>query len=145
MYDFRRIAPDEKYTIPEVYEQLGDASCDSIIICENKTFDTPTGTVDGIITEDELNSISERRLFEYYKRLKEAPGAFLWNGVAEVDDSDDWNYYGIRYNNNELDFVRLGGYGISYVSDYSKSDMITKDLFIEVSSWFPFIPNSYEY
>ena len=104
LYDFRQIAPDETYEIPDVYERLEEAVCLEIPSSEYSSQEQS-------ITISGQGVISHEILIEQYKKL------LMVNQESPYDEHEsladmiqgDYNLYGIRcdINNKEKEFVLL--------------------------------------
>lgn len=138
MFDFRNIAPDEIYEVPDVYDRLEEAVCSEInpsMYYDEEQFEKER------ITEDELGTVSEEELIEYYKQL------LLIDSDADLVDHvpitvviGDYRVYGITNNyNGEKEFTLLGGYSHDYHSEHSIIN--AEQLYSELMSLFPELPD----
>ena len=109
MYDFRNIAPDEIYEIPDVYDRLEEATCSEL------DFRGGFGNSENI-TENDMVTVSEDELSEYYKKfLLATENAEYINLVAITMDIGNYMYYGVKNNaNGEKECVLLYGQGVGY-------------------------------
>ena len=140
MYDFRNIAPDETYEIPDVYDRLEEATCERLILKEGFWYSENGLEKDGIIEKDELNRLSVNDLIDLYLRLKLAENAIYYI-EPEVDDMPSKTYYGIRNaDDNKKQIVVLGGVGSNYLYTYEENNKVTEELLYEIFSLFPYIP-----
>ena len=119
MYNFRSIAPDEIYDIPDVYDRLEEAVCSEI--------DFSLYNTDGyLITENDLTAVSESTVTEYYKELLQINGtAVKRDSGVRYDDPEHptghYKYYGIKYDeNNDRQCILLYGNGEGYSYYYNK-------------------------
>ncbi len=141
MYDFRSIAPDETYEIPDVYDRLEEATCDRLVLGDNVYINKDDGKENGIVEEDELPHISEDMLIDCYKRLKLTNGAFCDTDIIPLDENSYYAYYGIRQTGDKREIVIIGGGSSEYVYRAKSSDDILNELCHDVSfDIFPYIP-----
>ena len=107
LYDFRQIAPDETYKIPDVYDRLEEAVCSEIHSSEYSSQEQS-------ITISGQGIISNKTLIEQYKKL------LMVNQESPYDEHESladmvqgsYNLYGIRCNTNkEKEIVLLYGGG----------------------------------
>lgn len=134
MYDFRNIAPDEIYELPDVYDRLEEATCSELDL----SYEFYSLECDPI-TSDDLHVVPKDKLLECYKNL------LIVNGDAEytqkeffIEDYGIYRYYGIRTNENgEKEFILLFGWGVDH--NYLNSDPLSIDiyenLFCEIPEW----------
>lgn len=121
MYDFRNIAPDEIYEVPDVYDRLEEAVCSEI--------DFKPYSKDGFLfTENELTAVSESTVTEYYKELLQINGtAVKWDSGFRYDDPEHptghYRYYGIKYDEHgDRQCILLCGHGEGYSYYYKDSN-----------------------
>ncbi len=132
LYDFRKIAPDEIYDIPDVYDRLEEATCSEV----HYFADDPNSSV--ILSKDDLSKISEEELLEYYKKLLSVNGTTIDNSSGYVLDSiiGNYSFYGIKNNDNgEREIIFLSGYSERY--NYDNSDPKASELLEGLSYIFP--------
>ena len=107
LYDFRQIAPDETYEIPDVYDRLEEAVCSGISSSEYSSQEQS-------ITISGQGIISNETLIEQYKKL------LIVNQESQYEEHESladmvqgsYNLYGIRCNTNkEKEIVLLYGGG----------------------------------
>ena len=124
MYDFRKIAPDEMYEIPDVYDRLEEATCSELI------FKTHWANSENI-TESDMISITQEELVEYYQKLLLVTGESEYIELVPVDMiTGDYRYYGISNNpNGEKECILLHGNGNDHI--YRSDDIYIN----EISSW----------
>ncbi|MBD5146501.1 MAG: hypothetical protein HDT21_11435 [Ruminococcus sp.] len=119
MYDFRNIAPDEIYEVPDVYDRLEEAVCSEI---DFKLYSKH----ENVFTEKDLVIIPENKLIEYYKELLQINGtAVKRDSGVRYDDPEHptghYKYYGIKYDeNNDRQCILLYGNGEGYSYYYNK-------------------------
>ncbi|MDE5577634.1 MAG: hypothetical protein K2J11_09635 [Oscillospiraceae bacterium] len=121
MYDFRNIAPDEIYEVPDVYGRLEEAVCSEI--------DFSLYNIDGyLFTENDLTAVSESTVTEYYKELLQINGTVVkWDSGVVYDDPEHptghYRFYGIKYDEHgDRQCILLYGYGESYKYYYKDSN-----------------------
>ena len=121
MYDFRKIAPDEMYEIPDVYDRLEEATCSELI------FKTNSSNSENI-TESDMISISQEELVEYYQKLLSVAGEAEYDERVKADwIIGDYRYYGIKNNQNgEKEFILLYGHGNDH--RYQSDDLNIEEL-----------------
>lgn len=125
MYDFRNIAPDEIYEIPDVYDRLEEAVCSEI---DFKLY----SKYENVFTEKDLVTIPENKLIEYYNELLQINGTVIKQDFGVVYDDPEfptghYNYYGIKYDEHgDRQCILLYGYGESYSFCYK--DLNTDNL-----------------
>lgn len=124
MYDFRNIAPDEIYEIPDVYDRLEEATCSEL------DFRGGFGNSENI-TESDMVTVPKDELSAYYKKLllitKEAERIDL---IAITMDIGNYMFYGVTNNaNGEKECILLFGNGVDY--HYKSEDAYTE----EVANW----------
>ena len=119
MYNFRSIAPDEIYDIPDVYDRLEEAVCSEI---DFKLY----SKYENVFTEKDLVIIPENKLIEYYKELLQINGtAVKRDSGVRYDDPEHptghYKYYGLKYDeNNDRQCILLYGNGEGYSYYYNK-------------------------
>ena len=119
MYNFRSIAPDEIYDIPDVYDRLEEAVCSEIDFSLYSKYEN-------VFTEKDLVIIPENKLIEYYKELLQINGtAVKRDSGVRYDDPEHptghYKYYGIKYDeNNDRQCILLYGNGEGYSYYYNK-------------------------
>lgn len=139
MFDFREIAPDEIYDIHDVYDRLEEVTYDGLYFRKH-------GEILGKkkISEDDLNTLSEEKLIEYYKRLLLIEGDAEYV-VKKIGRDAGWGYYnlyGIKNNNNgEKECIIL--WGDEDNSEYKHSNPDAKEIYRELVlyNFFPDLPH----
>ncbi|MDE5992797.1 MAG: hypothetical protein K2G87_07070 [Oscillospiraceae bacterium] len=133
MYDFRNIAPDEIYDIPDVYDRLEEATCSEIY------FDA--WSIPNVITNDDLPKISREELVVLYQKLLMTNENAESTNVMSLDlGLGDRIIYGVkRTQGNGEEFVVIGGDGEDYV--LNSSDPIASELLKKAYDLFPDIPD----
>ena len=130
MFDFREIAPDEIYDIPDVYGRLEEVTYDGLYIRKNgKAFEK-------IISEDNLKSLSEDELIGYYKQLLliEGDAKYFERSICNDSGAGEYKLYGIKKNHNgEKKCILLWGGGSE--SDYKHSDPDAKKIYSELVTY----------
>ena len=132
MYDFRTIAPDEIYDIPDVYGRLEEATCSEIY------FDA--WSIPNVIKNDDLPKISSEELTVLYQKLLMInENAELTNVISLDLDLGDTRVYGVkRTQSNNEELIVIGGDGEDYVlnnSNPTASELLEKAYYL-----FPDIP-----
>ncbi|MDE6745968.1 MAG: hypothetical protein K2J72_04925 [Oscillospiraceae bacterium] len=137
MYDFRNIAPDEMYELPDVYDRLEEATCSEIIFLGMWSYKYSFTEEKA---KEELVSIPKDELIEYYKKLLSVTGEAEYKDLVKVDcDFGDFRFYGIRNNENgERECILVGGSGDDYM--YDSEDEYIKELYYWTDKKFPTIP-----
>ncbi len=132
LFDFREIAPDEVYDVRDVYDRLEEAGCERLEPRSGMHYEFL------LITENNLNHLSQEEMTEYYKRL------LLINGNAEYIE---WGYtldsyggyykfYGIKGHDNQVkECILLLGYGTD--SEYKHSNPDARDMYADFIRIFP--------
>ena len=136
MYDFREIAPNEIYEIPDVYDRLKEVTCSTIDYELKYISKTET------ITEKELGILTKDELIQYYNDL------LLINGKIEYNEKDPlpehtghYKYYGVKNNDSgDKEFILLYGFGRDY--EYFNSDQRADELLLKIVHQFPDVPLS---
>ncbi|MCH5194005.1 MAG: hypothetical protein J1F11_08600 [Oscillospiraceae bacterium] len=133
MFDFREIAPDEIYEIYDVYDRLEEVTYDGLYFRKH-------GEVLGKkkISEDDLNTLSEEKLIEYYKRLLliEGDAEYIkWDTIL-TDGRGDYKFYGIKgIDNGTKECILLCGDGAG--SEYKHSNTDARDMYRDFRRIFP--------
>ena len=124
MYDFRNIAPDEIYEVPDIYDRLEEATCSEL------DFRGSWENSDNI-TENDMVTVSEDELSEYYKKFLLATGETEYIDLVPITmEIGHYMYYGVKNNaNGEKECVLLFGHGVGY--KYESEDAYTK----ETANW----------
>ncbi|MDE6745966.1 MAG: hypothetical protein K2J72_04915 [Oscillospiraceae bacterium] len=125
IYDFRNIAPDEIYDIPDVYDRLEEAVCSRI---EPAIYD-PVFYEEQVLTDDKLCAVSETELKEKYKmllKINENSSHIEYESLAD-EIQGYYNGYGIRYNENKETEIVLLYKGGDYI--YERDDEYSSELF----------------
>lgn len=137
MYDFRSIAPDEMYELPDVYDRLEEATCSEIIFLGMWSYEYSFTEEKA---KEELVSIPKDELVEYYKKMLSVTGEAEYKDLVKVDcDFGDFRYYGIRNNENgERECILLHGSGDDYM--YDSEDEYIEELYYWTYEKFPTIP-----
>ena len=138
LFDFRNIAPDETYEIPDVIERLDEATCDY--------FESPDGScnidekgniIPQLIFKQDFTNVSEDKLVDYYNRLKHTDGAErIIIEPLYFDGKSEWICYGIEMNNEENEIIALGGNGIEFTYLCQDNDKVLPDLLYDVCHLF---------
>ena len=119
LFDFRETAPDEIYDVRDVYDRLEEAGCDRLEPKSGMHYELL------LITEDNLDHLSQDELIKYYKRL------LLINGNAEYvewgytldGEKGYYKFYGIKENEQGIkECILLRGYGTASEYKHSNSD-----------------------
>lgn len=125
IYDFRNIAPDEIYEVPDVYDRLEEAVCSRI---EPAIYD-PVFYEEYVLTDDKLCAVTKTELNEKYKmllKINENSSHIEYESLADMIQGY-YNGYGIRYNKNkEIEIVLLYKGG-DYI--YERDDEYSNELF----------------
>ncbi len=144
MYDFRSIAPDEIYEIPDVYDRLEEATCDRLDPPEYNEVYGDWYKYNDSLTSDSLGKVDINDLVKSYNVL-----CSLSNDVEKYDTyfnlpepTPYYEYYGVRKNGDNTEIVLFGGGANTYNYGFADKDMNESayDLLCEVSRWFPMIP-----
>ena len=122
MFDFRQIAPNKTYALPDVYDRLEEAACSEI----NFYPDYPDSKPDTILTEEHLVNVPYDKLVESYGLLNqmEEPAKVRWLGIYTGYGEGIQEYYGVRNNasgEKELILLRVDGEDPDRGSYLSKS------------------------
>ncbi len=129
LFDFRSIAPSEIYDVKDVYDRLEEAGCERLeprteIYWSDEDYD------ERLITEDELNILSQDKIIGYYKRLLLIEGDAEYIKWGYVLDSY-WGYYklyGIKKNEQGVnECIILSGYGAD--SEYLHNNPDAEDIY----------------
>jgi hypothetical protein len=134
MYDFREIAPDEIYEIPDVYERLEEATCSEIF------FDVELNHT-RTITEQDLDTLTKDELIQDYNNLLLINGMIEYNeDVATIPEHmGHYRLYGVRNNDlGEREIILLYGYGRDY--EYFNSDQRVDELWSKIECKLPKVP-----
>lgn len=137
LYDFRQIAPNEIYEIPDVYDRLEEAGCSKIEPHPSLYFDETTYQ-ELLIAEEKFTDISEKILIRDYKSLLLTDKDSEYVEYESIADMVQGYYdiYGIRYNeNNEREIILLGSEG-DYI--FRRDDEYAKELVIWIKLGEPF-------
>ncbi len=138
LFDFRPIAPDEIYDVKDVYDRLEEAGCERLeprteIYWSDEDYD------ERLITEDELNILSQDEMIGYYKRLLLIKGDAEYIKWGYTLDSY-WGYYklyGIKKNEQCVnECILLRGYGAD--SEYLHNNPDARDIY---SDFMRLLPN----
>lgn len=117
IYDFRNIAPDEIYDIPDVYDRLEEAICSEIDFKQYSKYEN-------VFTENDLVTIPENELIEYYKELLQINGtAIKRDSGGRYDDPEfptgHYRFYGVKHDERgNRQITLLYGYGEGYSCCY---------------------------
>ena len=139
LYDFRQIAPDETYEIPDVYDKLEEATCSEIapyVYWDEDSYQKEK------IAEEDLLQISKYELINQYKKLLlvDCGNEGIFYDSMLGSEGGEYKGYGIRYlNSNEKEVVLLCSQG-EYI--YQRYDDYANDLFswLRFDDYFPNIP-----
>lgn len=139
LYDFRQIAPDETYEIPDVYDRLEEAVCSEITpyMYWNEDFYQKEK-----ITEKDLLQINNDELIKQYKKLLLVDcnnEMIIYDSMLGSEDGE-YNGYGIRYSNTkEKEVILLHSQG-EFI--YQRYDDYANELFswMRFDNYFPNIP-----
>ena len=130
LYDFRNIAPNEIYEIPNVYDRLEEAVCSEI--------DFSLYSKDGyLLTENDLPVVAKNKLIEFYNVLLQINGTMTkWESGIKYDDPETptghYKYYGAKYDDyGNIQVTLIGGNGEGY--SYRCSDLNANDLSSELT------------
>lgn len=121
MYDFRQIAPDEMYEIPDVYDRLEEATCLELDFGGYPNSEN--------ITENDMIPTSQKELTEYYKKLLLITKEAVYSKKSATLDTimGNYKYYGIRNNSNgEKECILFWGRGNDH--DYTTDDIYAGEL-----------------
>ena len=139
LYDFRQIAPDETYEIPDVYDRLEEAVCSEITpyMYWNEDFYQKEK-----ITEKDLLQINNDELIKQYKKLLlvDCNNEVITYNSMLGSEGGEYNGYGIRYSNTkEKEVILLHSQGEFINQRY---DDYANELFswMRFDNYFPNIP-----
>ena len=138
LFDFRNIAPDEIYEIPDVLERLEEATCDCFERSDgNYSIDEKGNIIPHLIYKQNFTNVSEDKLVDYYNRLKHTDGAErIIIEPLYFDGKSEWICYGIETNNEENEIIALGGNGIEFTYLCQDNDKVLPDLLYDVCHLF---------
>ncbi len=137
LFDFRPIAPDEIYDVKDVYDRLEEAGCERLepraeMYWDDEDYD------ERLITEDELNTLSQDEMIGYYKRLLLIEGDAEYIKWGYTLDSY-WGYYklyGIKKNEKCVnECILLRGYGAD--SEYLHNNPDARDIYSDFMRLLP--------
>lgn len=137
--DFRQIAPDETYEIPDVYDRLEEAVCSEITpyVYWNDDFYQKEK-----ITEKDLLQINNDELIKQYKKLLlvDCNNEVITYNSMLGSEGGEYNGYGIRYSNREEKEVILLHNQGEFI--YQRYDDYANELFswMRFDNYFPNIP-----
>ena len=137
MYDFRSIAPDETYEIPDVYDRLEEATCDKI---------DPSADVDWYfepLYSDSIDKVDPDELIRCYNELCSfSNDAERYYSLEYIDNTPYHEYYGVRKKGDDVEIVIFGGGAENYTYGFDNDDMDERAyaLSCDISRWFPMIP-----
>ena len=136
MFDFRQIAPDEYYEIPDVVERIDEAVCDKINILYEGVYYGDT------IFDYQLKDVPKEEITECYKKLLLVDEKNIYAYDNNLDSIEYSMLYGIRLNsNNEVEVQILTG--IDKIKCYDHDDMNARELInLMLNKYFP---NSNDY
>lgn len=126
LFDFRGIEQNEIYDVRDVYDRLDEAVCERLEPRSGMHYELL------LITEDNLNHLSQDEMIKYYKRL------LLINGNAEYiewgytldGEKGYYKFYGIKENNQGItECILLRGYGTD--SEYKHSNPDARDMYAD--------------
>ena len=120
LYDLRPFESYMNSTIPDIYDKLEEAACDTLYKISGDTDSKK------IVSEDELTDLSYDELVGYYKRLLliEGDAECIHSGVILHGGWGAYRFYGIKNNNKgETECIILyGEMGIGDEYVHSNSD-----------------------
>lgn len=133
MYDFRNIAPNEIYDLPDVYDRLEEATCSKLY------FSGEVGHTENK-TENDMVDISNEELTEYYKKLllitKEPE--YEEDPVFITMEVGHYRRYGIiNDSSGEQKIILLGGRGTDY--HYRNGDQYCEEVYSWIIKKFPYL------
>lgn len=130
MYDFRNIAPDEIYDVPDVYDRLEEAACSEL------DFRGGFGNSENI-TENDMANILNDELIEYYKKLLLITKEPEYESLVPVTmEYGHYRYYGIvNGTSGGQEFIFLGGKGTDY--RFTNDDSYWHDVYYWIIEKFP--------
>lgn len=144
MYDFRTIAPDEIYEIPDVFDRLEEATCDRLAFgIYDQIFEN--GNVEWqeeAIYSDDYKNISREDIFDAYQMsigiTKEAK-------LKKVQFVPSWiigdhQYYCVRNKGEQQEILLIGGYSEEHTYEAPTDDKSTDSLYNKIYKWFPELP-----
>ena len=137
MYDFRSIAPNKIYEIPDVYDRLEEATCEKI---------EPSADIDWYydpLYADSLGKVDENELLRCYKEVCGFNNdAEKYYSMEYIENTPYSEYYGIRKNGSDTEMILFGGGADDYDYGFPDEEMNESAylLLCEVSGWFPMIP-----
>ena len=145
LYDFRNIAPNEIYEIPDVYDRLEEAACSEIYFPDSgwREEEGKIETTEGTIREDDLTTISADELANSYKKLLLADKKYTCIGIRPNTIQGNYEILGVRSKNNDKEFFLLRAYGDN--DDLISSDPYAAELYEWLCEKFPKIPDYFEY
>ncbi len=134
IYDFRKIAPDKTYEVPDIYTKLAEACCDKLEpeIYDELFFEEYT------IYENELCDLSKEQITEYYKKLLQINGNAIYNdNVVPMDyEIGNYRFWGIKKQNNQkYEFMLLYGDGADY--RYDHPEPMAVEIYMEFRRFLP--------
>ena len=134
IYDFREIAPDKTYEVPDIYTKLAEACCDKL---EPENYDD-LFFEEYTIYENELCDLSKEQITEYYKKLLQINDNAIYNdNVVPMDyEIGNFRFWGIKkHNNQKYEFLLLYGDGADY--RYDHPDPMAVEIYMEFRRFLP--------
>ncbi|MDE7294288.1 MAG: hypothetical protein K2N72_07675 [Oscillospiraceae bacterium] len=132
MYDFRKIAPDEIYDLPDVYDRLEEATCSEL------DFSGEWGHTENM-TENDMVDISNEELTEYYKKLLLITKEPEYEDLVEITmEVGHYRRYGIvNDSSGEQKIILLGGWGADYHYHYRNGNQYCEEVYNWIIKKFP--------
>ena len=110
-FDFGKFTHTETYSIPDVYDQLEEATCDDVVISENIRLD---------------------ELLDYYELLMNIDKDAEINAYQNYEDViyGQYNWYGLRSNSEGTqELIYIYGFGDAI---YENKDINAQDLYMTI-------------
>lgn len=128
MYDFRSVAPNEIFEIPDVYDRLDEATCDKIVPSKGYS----DRYEENYPSSDDLGTVDIDTLVQWYHRLlyidHDSERIDLEYGI---DGAPNSTYYGVKKQGDRSHIILLSGAGNFHY--YESDDDNTNQLGYEVS------------
>ena len=138
LFDFRNITPDKIYDIPDVYDRLEEADCDSFEFYSCAASRDDNGEIiPNIIYKDNMRNISEDEIIDCYNRLKYTDGIEReYITGLQQESFGEWVCFGIRRQNGKDNVICLCGDETSYRYICSDTDKVCAGLGNDVYNMF---------
>ena len=126
MFDFRDIAPNETFEIPDVFNRIKEVTCSEFVISSPVVFD------EDLLEEDELYTFPEQTIKDYYKKvlLMNGNAQYIDRGYALNGGYGHYKFYGIKTDGKNNDFILLFGDGEDY--EYIHEDKNALSIYIDI-------------